>query len=300
MLIHVLLAVDAKQVIGCAVSMRSILDNARPDAELHFHVLTHRVPTADREKLTATVSLGDRVAAIDLYEIDVTRFAHLMSSKLVSHTTYARLLIDDLLPAAVGRCIYVDCDMVVERDIAEAWEFDLADRTAAAVANGSPSDTRDNQRRLGLPEPRYFNAGFVLIDVRRWRDRAVSTRALAHAEALGDRLVLHDQDALNCALQGDWAELPREWNAGLSISGWLTADSRAVFHYWGAPKPWHADYAGRFRDLFLRHLDRTAYAGFRPWNPLGVGALLARSFRRFPHLPAVLRAARGSLGLRRG
>jgi lipopolysaccharide biosynthesis glycosyltransferase len=134
-----------------------------------------------------------------------------------------------------------------------------------------------------------------VIDVQRWRDREVSARALVHAERIGDRLVLHDQDALNCALQGDWTELPRDWNAGVPVSDWLTEDSRAVFHYWGAPKPWHADYDGRFRALYIRYIDRTAYAGQRAWDPFGLGRLLARAQRAVPFLPAVLRAARGVL-----
>jgi lipopolysaccharide biosynthesis glycosyltransferase len=294
--IHVLLAVDAKQVIGCAVSMRSILENARPGTRLHFHVMTHRIPGRDRDALRRSIVEADRDAAVDFHEVDVSAFAHLMRSKIVSHTTYARLLLDSTLPPSVDKCIYVDCDMVVTKDIAEAWEHPLGGHTVAAVANGNRLDTIGNQQRLGLAEPRYFNAGFVVIDVRAWKAREVSRRAVREAERVGDQLVLHDQDALNCALAGDWAELPREWNAGLSISGWLTEEMKAVFHYWGAPKPWHADYDKGFQALFLRYLDLTAYAGYRPWNPFGIGALLARARRKLPYLPAVVRRARGAVG----
>jgi lipopolysaccharide biosynthesis glycosyltransferase len=291
--IHVLLATDAQQVIGCAVSMRSILEHARPGAPLHFHLMTHRVPARDVDALRRTVTSGG--GRFSAYEVDVAPFLHLMRSKIVSHVTYARLLLERVLPAEVGKCVYVDCDMVVTRDIAEAWEFPLDGRTVAAVANGNRLDTLGNQQRLGLAEPRYFNAGFVVIDVHAWRERTVAARAIAQAKSVGDRLVLHDQDALNLALQGDWAELPREWNAGLSISDWLTADSRAVFHYWGAPKPWHADYQKGFQELFLHYLDKTAYAGYRPWNPLGLGAALRRLRRKLPYLPAVVRAVRARL-----
>jgi lipopolysaccharide biosynthesis glycosyltransferase len=290
MLIRILLAVDPKQVIGCAVSMRSILENVRHGAAVHFDVITSGISPQDRQALCATVRGGRRQGTIDLHDVDLTRFTHLMASKLVSHTTYARLLIDDVLPPDAARCIYVDCDMVVERDIAEAWEFPLQGRTVAATANGDATDSRRNLARLGLEGDRYLNAGFVVIDVERWRALHVSERALQQAEMQGDRLVLHDQDALNCALQNDWVVMPREWNAGIPVCDWLTDDSKAVFHYWGAPKPWHADYTGRFRPKFFRYLDMTAFAGVRPWNPLGLGALLVRSRRRIPHYPSVVRA----------
>jgi len=300
MVIHVLLAVDAKQVVGCAVSIRSTIENAASTAAVRFHVLLHDVAARDRDALRRTVLASGRDARIDFHEVDLSGFSHLMRSKAVSHTTYARLLMDDIVPVDAERCIYIDCDMVVERDISEAWEYPLNGATVAAVANGNPGETLAHQARLGLARDRYFNAGFMIIDVRRWRAHAVSARAVALAAEIGDRLVLHDQDALNLALAGDWVELPREWNAGLSVSGWLHEGARAVFHYWGVPKPWHADYDGRFQSLFLRHLARTAYAGYRPWNPLGLGALLARIRRAIPYPPAVARAARGLLGRARG
>lgn len=294
-LIRVVLAVDAKQVVGCAVCMCSILENVRAGASVHFDVMVNDIPPSDREALRATVAGSGRSATISLHEVDLTRFRSLLTSKSMSHMTYARLLIDDLLPQDAERCIYVDCDMVVERDITEAWEFPLNGQTVAATSNGDAADTRSHMLRLGLGEPRYFNAGFVVLNLVRWRSLHVSERAMVHAKAHGDRLVLHDQDALNCALQGDWVELPPDWNAGVQVSEWLTAESKAVFHYWGATKPWHADYQGRFRHVFFRYLEKSAYRGYQPWNPLGLGAVLWRLKRRIPHFPAVVRIIRQRL-----
>lgn len=294
MQIHLLLALDDKQAIGCAVSMRSIIEHAAQVVVPHFHVMTYKVPGRDIEALRATVLGSGREAKISFYEIDISRFRHLMRSKIVSHTTYARLLIDELLPEEVTRCIYLDCDMVVVPDILDAWEYPLEGCTVAAVANGSPDDTRANQERLGLQQARYFNAGFVVIDVPRWRQRDVARRAMAHAERIGDRLVLHDQDALNCALEGDWTELPEVWNVWVRAAAWIKEDSRAVFHFAGAPKPWEVDYDGKFPALFHRYVDLTAYKGRRPWNPLGIVGLMVRARRKVPYLPAVLRVVAGA------
>ncbi len=299
MLIRVVLAVDAKQVIGCAVCMRSILENLRDGASIHFDVMTNALSPRDRQALCETVLNSQRSATIALHDVNLTRFQRLLTSKFMSHMTYARLLIDEILPPETDRCIYVDCDMVVERDIAVAWEFPFEGHTIAATSNGDAEDTRSHLVRLGLEEQRYFNAGFVVMDLVRWRALQVSARAMVHAQAQGDRLVLYDQDALNCALQRDWVELPRDWNAGVNVSEWLTDESEAVFHYWGATKPWHADYAGRFQHVFLRHLDRTAYSGYRPWNPFGLGAFVVRTKRRIPHIPAVFRAIRQLLRITR-
>lgn len=291
-IVDVLLAVDARQVVGCAVTMRSTLESASPSAGFRFHVMTDGVSRHDLQRLRASVEAGARDVEVRTYPVDARRFARLMRSKIVTHMTYARLILDEVLPVEVERCIYMDCDMVVERDVLEVWSVDLRGRTLAAVPNSTEAERRDHQSRLGLKEARYFNAGFAVIDVRRWRALAVGARAMAHAVAIGDRLILHDQDALNVALQHDWVELPAHWNAGIFMSPWLTADSPAVFHYMGAPKPWEVDYQGRFHDLFLRHLSRTEFASWRPWNPLGMGAALRRARRRIPFLPAVVRELR--------
>lgn len=299
-IVHVLLAVDARQVVGCAVTMRSTLDRAAPGTGFRFHVLTDGVSRRDLQALRKSVEGNDRDVQLRTYHVDASRFAHLMRSKLVTHMTYARLVLDEVLPPEVERCIYMDCDMVVERDVLEVWSADLGDCTLAAVPNSTAAERREHQARLALKEPRYFNAGFAVIDVRRWRARGVGARAMEHAVAIGDRLILHDQDALNLALEGDWVELPGHWNAGIFMSPWLEEDSKAVFHYMGAPKPWEVDYQGRFLDLFLRHQARTAFASRRSWNPLGLGAAWRRARRRIPFLPAVIREIRRILARGRG
>ena len=122
----------------------------------------------------------------------------------------------------------------------------------------------------------------------------MGARALEFAEQAGERLILHAQDALNGALQGDWKHLPLHWNAW-TIHPDLHEDSDAVFHFMGAPKPWHADYSGSFADKFYQYLDRTPYAGRRPWNPAGLGRVYRKVGRRAPFLPSAVRMLRARL-----
>jgi hypothetical protein len=67
----------------------------------------------------------------------------------------------------------------------------------------------------------------------------------------------------------------------------------------GGPKPWHADYDRRFQEKFYRYLDRTPLSGWRPWNPAGLGAGLARLRRRIPYLPSAVRHLRRRIPLAR-
>lgn len=292
--IHVFLAVDPRCVLGCAVSIRSVLDNAGEGAAFHFHVVTNGIRDRDREAIRRSAIGAGREASVSFTEFDDGPVRHLARSKLISHTAYAILYLGELLPEEVSRCIYLDCDLVVERDLAELWNTELGELAVGAVDNVRWQASEIHQRRLGLSEPRYFNSGVLLVDVDRWRRDRLGPRAIEWAERIGSRLVLHDQDALNAALGGSWLPLPEYWNLWI-IEPELGETSRAVFHFMGWPKPWHADFRGRFQEKFFHYLDRTAYRGFRPWNPLGAGYLFARIRRQFPYLAAIPRVIRARM-----
>ena len=292
--IDIVLASDSRFLLGTAVSMRSITENCSPDWALRFHVVTHRVPLRHRGALEEAVLSTGRDVQVTFGSFDADRVRHLARSKLITHMAYASLFLPELLPPGIPRGLWVDSDLVFARDVSELWQASLEGCTLGAVADGNPELMARYQRRLGMDTPLYFNSGVLLVDLERWRERQVTARALAAAERIGDDLILHDQDALNVALEGDWLPLLPHWNAWV-IWPKLTAEASAVFHYMGAPKPWHADYDRPYLGHFHRYLDRTPFAGMRPWNPAGMGAVITRFRRRIPSLHGTLRVLRSTL-----
>lgn len=289
--IHALLALDRRCVWGCAVTLASTLRHCDDEARVHFHIVGHGLAGADREALRETVERHRQCASLRFMEFDPSPFLGLQRSSAITRTAYARLALGTMLPEHVSRCIYLDCDLVVQRDIADLWDTDLHSFVLGAVDNGLWDDPRAYQRRLGLAHPSYFNSGVLLVDVDRWRAERVGTRALEFAQKAGDLLILHDQDALNGALDGAWQPLDEGWNLWV-VHPSLHWDSDAVFHFMGCPKPWHADYTGPFADKFYWHLDRTPFGGARPWNPMGLGSVAGRLRRKIPYIPSALRMLR--------
>lgn len=290
-----LLACDANCVRGAAASIQAVLDHTALSTPLRFYLMLDRVPAAQRERLFDTVRRAQRSAHIEEVAVDLDRVSHLTTSKLINRSSYARLLMGESLPAAVDRCIYLDSDLVMRRDIRELWDEDLEGHLIGAVPNTTDEEAAAHKRRLGLDDARYFNAGVLLVDLKRWRAEHVGARAIAFAERMRDDLILHDQDALNATLHHEWKRMAWHWNVWI-VDPTLTDDARAVFHYMGAPKPWQADFDLRFRDHFFEALDRTPFAGWRPWNPFGVGARFTRARRSLPYLPGALRMLRSKLG----
>jgi lipopolysaccharide biosynthesis glycosyltransferase len=289
--LHVAMALDRNCVLGCAVSMRSLVDNAVGDLDVHFHVACNGIDESTRERLVRSLDGAVHSSRFTFSEFNPDPYARLTRSRLITRTAYAILDIGEQLPADVGRCITLDCDLVFERNAVELWNTDLRGCTVGAVDNGLKAEARLYQARLGLREPRYFNSGVLLVDVDRWRELAVRERAIRAAVRIGPELILHDQDALNMALEGDWMALDWRWNVGVHLPG-LEVGTPTVIHYMAAPKPWHVDYDRPFPERFFRYLDRTDFAGWRPANPLGLPRLLVRASRQLPYLPGATRVLR--------
>ena len=291
MLMYVVLAVDRRQVLGCAVSMRSVVESSNVGDAFCFYVLVSGLSVAEREMLARSAAIPGRDVTVHIRPVDTRRFAHLVRSGIVTHTCYARLLIAEVLPPEAERIIYLDCDLIVQRDIGELWRTPLRGCTVGAVANGDRADALSHQTRLALPEPRYFNSGVLLIDFVRWRAKKLGAAALDAASRVGDALILHDQDALNIVLSGDWVEVDPSWNVAARSSA-LCQELPAIVHFMGSPKPWHSDYSGPLTEKFLGVLSRTPFRSRQQWNPFGLGALFRRLRRVLPYPPGIWRISR--------
>lgn len=46
---------------------------------------------------------------------------------------FARYVLQDLLPASVERVIYLDLDVLVQKDLAELWDIDMEGHPIAAA-----------------------------------------------------------------------------------------------------------------------------------------------------------------------
>lgn len=285
--IHVLVAADRQFVWGCAVSVRSLLDNTRTDRPIDLFVAHDSLRPDDQRALLASWDrAGGRVFKCAFVLVPQERVGGLIRSKAVSRMTYARLFIGDLLPTDADRCVYVDSDVVFQRDVEDLVSIDLDGKLLGAVPNGVDNEAHDC-KRLGLPiGQRYFNAGVMVVDLGRWRELDFGRVALEICRTRGPSFGIPDQDSINIALAGDWAPLPMQWNSWASRTN--EAEGRVV-HYTQVPKPWDCDYQGRFPELFFRYLDRTAFSGQRPLRAFGLAPLVRRIRRRIPYWPTVWR-----------
>lgn len=113
----------------------------------------------------------------------------------VSLTTYARLFIASLLPEGIDKIIYLDCDALVLGSFKELWDIDLGENYIGGVLDTVPDSLKE---AFGFEaEENYFNAGVLLINLRKWREDNVEAEFLKFMEDNQSRFYQHDQGIIN-------------------------------------------------------------------------------------------------------
>jgi lipopolysaccharide biosynthesis glycosyltransferase len=275
---------------GLAVTVRSAIESAT--TPINVHVGTVGLTEADREKLRrswyhpncGTVTFKE-IAAQTLKGFRPTAY---LNSKI----PYARYFLSEKFPD-VGRCIFLDADLMVFRDLTEAFQTDLAGSIIAAVRDISARHNPTNtalKRRLGLRDERnYFNSGFMVVDLEMWRRERLADRLVELSVNRFDDLDSQDQDALNIALEDRVLLIDDIWN----ISQYEKPEplNGRIVHLIGPIKPWDARYKQKFREAYYRDvifqaftevLDRTEFRGSRPRDFPGLRTLAEWCAQKIP------------------
>jgi len=284
--IKLIFGVDGSYSQHLAVTLVSLLEN-NPANRFDILVVTLNMAEADRDRIAATAARFAN-AVLRFQPFDISRYSHFRTDGHISHASYLRIFIPEILPESEEKVLYLDCDMVIRHDIAPLWNSDLGGKVLGAVRN--LFFVRHDDLDLP-PDTDYFNAGVLLMNLKRWRELDGTAKLIRFIEAHHDHLWAHDQDALNAVFRGEVRELAPVWNFqtsmlwsepdGLSLSypayRRLLADP-GIVHYTTPSKPWHFSNTHPYKETYYQYLAKTPYSSFQP-RDLGLGSLLTRLAR---------------------
>ena len=161
--------------------------------------------------------------------------------------TYCRILLPHLLD--VPRLIYLDCDMLVFRDLSELFDLELSSgKVLAAVRDSETLSLAEDSRMIAdamkVPaEGAYFNCGVMLMNLDELRRQHFFERAVEFLNMWKANYRFWDQSAINFLLHGQIDELPEYWNrASWRFDAQQNNDLDCVLHYttFGAVARWNA------------------------------------------------------------
>ncbi len=195
-----------------------------------------------------------------------------------------RLCMHEFIPA--DKLIYIDCDIVFERDIADLHALELGD--AYMIAAHDPSRRWSLHKKsyylkaLGIAEHRYFNSGVLLFNLKKLREDSRSGNVFwDYYRLLAPRIPklrfpLYDQDLLNAMLSRDEDKLrlaDASFNYELCLHGrrFFPPERLAgkILHF-AALKPW--------AKFFPAHLLYWAYYAQSPWGKETIPLISRRLF----------------------
>ena len=164
--------------------------------------------------------------------------------------TFYRLIIADVIPEEFDKCIYLDVDVCVCKDLSELFNIDLKDNyIAGVVAAGHYFLEQKHVKRLNIPSlDTYVNAGMLLMNLKEIRKDNITTKFMHLSKR---NYAAQDQDIINIACIGRILTLPPKYNA-MTIR--LEEDSPLysqkeineakksphIIHYADTRKPWNS------------------------------------------------------------
>lgn len=263
--------------VPAAVALRSASVHWTESTPMDVYIIDSGISETSRTRIEQSI-VASRMR-LHWRTIDVDRFGDLPFFFHAKPQVYHRLAIDEVVPNEVERVVWMDSDMLVCRCMAELWQMNLEGKSLAAVQDmaipfvSSPLGLNEYKELKLAADAPYFNAGLLVIDLKRWRKYKSGSRLLQYVRDHADTVFLFDQQAFNALYAGDWVPLDPRWNVIASLAGrtfyrtthlskemkHLIADSPWIVHFAGSFKPWKLQRHSLFFDGYRKVLEQTPF-----------------------------------------
>lgn len=275
---------DNSYVAIAGTAITSLKINRRADSHYHIYVIAIEVDLKNVEKLK---QLEDDRFFVTMIVPDA-KYTQLKLNigGYCSKTDYTRLYIAEILPQ-LDKVIYLDDDIIIQHDLTELYEINVEGYYCAASRDmigerSSPSFLE----RLHSLLPYYFNAGVMVLNMKKMRDDNVSEKMVDYV--LHGINFMGNQDAFNMIFDGKVKYISCKWNmiipylknlSSKEIAEYYGLDSSIetegqllnrchILHFAGIDRPWET-YQYYFTDLYLSYFKKSSYGSrkiFRPYK----------------------------------
>lgn len=269
--INILLTPDNNYVQHCGVVMASILLNCDNSSNINFFITDDNISENNKNYLKNLNKIRKfNISFLNISDFDVSMFP-LNRKHIKAFSVYYRMIVCDILPKNIDKILYLDCDVIVEKDLKELFDIDLKDYLAGVVEDES---SLSNCLRLGINY--YFNSGVILFNLTKLRDFDLFKKCTEYFNKNKNLITLQDQDILNGVLSDKCLHLPLKWNASTPVFKdciWKQKSSinerikaglePGIIHYTCTPKPWNKKCTHILKDEYFKYLK---YANIEKYN----------------------------------
>ena len=175
----------------------------------------------------------------------------------ISYTVFLRYFVADFVKE--DKALYLDCDLVVTKNLDDLFATDLQDYPLAAI--------RDFGGRVYFGQE-IFNAGVLLINNVLWKKDNMTQRLIDLTNEWHDKVNQADQSILNMLFENRWLELDFDYNHIVIHERFANyrfpngQEYPGIIHYLSERKPWQVHAGQTYRDVWWYYHDME-------WTELG-------------------------------
>ena len=175
----------------------------------------------------------------------------------ISYTVFLRYFVADFVKE--DKALYLDCDLVVTKNLDDLFATDLQNYPLAAI--------RDFGGRAYFGRE-IFNAGVLLINNAFWKQEHITQKLIDLTNEWHDKVDQADQSILNMLFENKWLELDFDNNHIVIHERFANyrfpngQEYPGIIHYLSERKPWHVHASQTYRDVWW-------YYNNMEWTELG-------------------------------
>ncbi len=169
------------------------------------------------------------------------RFQSWRQNSYISKAAYLRLLIPELIKAK--KAVYLDCDILVEKNISELYNIDLGENYIGGVEDYSGPGGPYRKIKIEI-DGVYINSGVLLMNIEKMKDDNFYEKCVKIQKIVHENSNFADQCIINKYADGKKLIIKDEWNfqvmyRDVYIHNWNCIKNRAkIIHFVGSVKPW--------------------------------------------------------------
>ena len=257
--VPIFFAVDDNYAPYLAVVLESLKTHASDKYLYDVNVLVESISDGHLNNILAMQEKNIKITFCNVSEKVNSLCSRLHLRDYYSRATYYRFFIPDMFPQ-YDKGLYLDCDLAIERDVADMYNTELGDNLLGAIPEEFITDIgvfgRYSEVVLGVPRSQYFNAGILVMNLKKMREMHIES---VFADLLNKKTyrVAQDQDYLNVICLNRVVYLSRLWNktpmpyADKDITPYIA-------HYKINFKPWRFN-GVIYGELFWKYAKKTPY-----------------------------------------
>ena len=211
--VPVAFATDINFVPPTFVAITSLLENAKPTTFYDIYIMVSGGISGIVEKQSQGLYKKYNNFKINIIDMGNEFSEVKMSIKHITSSTYYRLLLPKLL-INYNKCLYLDSDIVVTRDLTEFFRTNIDEYYVAGIRAAGyyypESWVQKHTKEIGLPSiDQYINAGILLMNLGRIRNEKIDEKMLS---CVGKGFSSQDQDIINLICYNNIKILPLKFN----------------------------------------------------------------------------------------